>query len=107
MVNTLMATLRGHDKLPLVKPTLNPKKTKLKLVKMVKREPRKASFPWNLGLIFGKPMRYEIIAIFYLLKYKHKYNACKLRILFKLLCKTDDFPKLDLECFMKFFRNEM
>ena len=33
-----------------------PKKTKLKLVKTVKTEPRKASFPWGIGLPLGKPM---------------------------------------------------
>ena len=38
------------------------KKTKLKLVKMAKKEPRKASFPWDLGLLFGQPMRYALIA---------------------------------------------
>ena len=37
------------------------KKTKLKLVKMAKREPRKESFPWDLGLLFGKTMRYALI----------------------------------------------
>ena len=33
-----------------------PKKTKLKLVKMVNTEPRKARFPWGLGFHLGKPM---------------------------------------------------
>ena len=32
------------------------KKTKLKLVKTVKMEPRKASFPWGLGFPLGNPM---------------------------------------------------
>ena len=41
------------------------KKTKLKLVKMAKKEP---SFPWALGLLFGQPMRCALIAGFYLLK---------------------------------------
>ena len=31
---------------------LNSKKTKLKLAKQVKNEPRKASFSWDLGLLF-------------------------------------------------------
>ena len=26
-----------------------------------KREPRKASFPWDLGLLFGKPMRCALL----------------------------------------------
>ena len=94
-------------KVPLGHPTLNTKKTKLKLVKNGKKEPRKASFPWGLGFLFGKTMRYAFTAGFYILKHKQKSNACKLRILFKLPCKTDDFPKLDLECFMEIFRNEI
>ena len=57
-----------------------PKKTKLKLVKTVKTEPRKASFPWGLGLPLEKPILYAIIAGFYLLKQKQKSNACKLWI---------------------------
>ena len=44
-------------KVPLGQPTLNQKK----LVKTVKTEPRKASFPWDLGLLFGKPMKYALI----------------------------------------------
>ena len=54
-------------KVPLVHPTLKQKKTKLKLVKMAKKEPRKASFPWDLGLMFVHPMEYALIAgfIFY------------------------------------------
>ena len=38
-----------------------PNKTKLKLAKTVKKEPRKASFPWDLGLLFGKEMKYATI----------------------------------------------
>ena len=45
-----------------------PNKTMLKLAKTVKKEPRKASFPWDLGLLFGKPMRYALIAGFNLFK---------------------------------------
>ena len=55
-------------KVPLGQPTLNPKETKLNLVKKVKKEPKKASFPWDLGLLFGQPMRYASIAGFNLLK---------------------------------------
>ena len=83
------------------------KKTKLKLVKTVKKEPRKASFPWGLGLLFGNPMRYARISIFNLLKQKHKYNACNLWIFIKLPCKMDDFHELDLECLMRTFRNKI
>ena len=50
-----------------LKPTLKQKKTKLKLVKMAKKEPRKGSFPWDLGFLFVQPMKYALIAgfIFY------------------------------------------
>ena len=43
-------------------------KTKLKLAKTVKREPRKASFPWDIGFLFGKTMRYALISGFNLFK---------------------------------------
>ena len=45
-----------------------PNKTKLKLAKTVKKEPRKASFPWDLGLMFGTPMKYAIIFVFNIFK---------------------------------------
>ena len=54
-------------KVPLGQPTLNQQKAKLKLVKKVKKEP---SFPWDLGLLFGQPIRCALIAGFYLLKQK-------------------------------------
>ena len=46
---------------------LNSKKMELKLAKQVKKEPRKASLPWDLGLLFVQPMKYALIAgfIFY------------------------------------------
>ena len=47
---------------------LNSKKTKLKLAKQVKKEPRKASFPWYIGLLFVHPMKYALIAGFNLFK---------------------------------------
>ena len=43
-------------KVPLGQPALSQQKAKLKLVKKVKKEPRKASFPWDLGLPLGQPM---------------------------------------------------
>ena len=43
---------------------LNSKKPKLKLAKQVKKEPRKVSFPWDLGLLFVQPMKYALIAGF-------------------------------------------
>ena len=55
-------------KVPLGQPTLNKTKTELKLAKTTKKEPRKASFPWDLGFLFGKPMRYAMIAGFNIFK---------------------------------------
>ena len=43
---------------------LNSKKIKLKLAKQVKMEPRKASFPWDIGLLFVHPMKYALIVGF-------------------------------------------
>ena len=45
-----------------------PNKTELKLAKTVKKEPRKAWFPWDLGLLFGNPMRYALIYRFNIFK---------------------------------------
>ena len=33
------------------------KNNEIKLAKLMKKEPRKASFPWDLGLLFGQPIR--------------------------------------------------
>ena len=41
---------------------------KLKLAKQVKQEPRKARFPWDIGLIFGNPIKYALIYGFNLFK---------------------------------------
>ena len=41
-------------------PTLS-QKNEVKLAKRVKREPRKASFPWDIGLMFMKPIKYALI----------------------------------------------
>ena len=52
---------QNHFKSTFGSAYLNSKKIKLKLAKQVKKEPRKASFPWDLGLIFGQPIKYELI----------------------------------------------
>ena len=39
-----------------------PNKTKLKLAKTVKKESRKATFPWDIGFLFGKKMKYALIS---------------------------------------------
>ena len=43
---------------------LKPNKTKLKLAKTEKKEPRKAIFPWDIGLLFGNTMKYALISGF-------------------------------------------
>ena len=62
-------------RVPLGQPTLTKKKIKLELAKLVKREQRKARFPWDLGLLFVKPMKYSLISEFNLFKTKREiYN---------------------------------
>ena len=53
-------------RVPLDQPTLTKKRTRLKLAKQVKKEPRKAIFPWDLGMLFVQPMKYTLIAGFIL-----------------------------------------
>ena len=72
---------------------------KLKLAKQAKKEPRKARFPWNLGFLFLKPMKYALIL--YTIKFynnERKSNACDLQVFFKFSCKKTISLKLDLEC---------
>ena len=57
-------------KVPLGQPTLNQQKAKLKLVKKIKKEPRKARFPWDIGLSLGNSMRCALVVGLYLLKQK-------------------------------------
>ena len=66
---------QNHFKSTFGSSYFKPKKTKLKLVKTVKKEPRKASFPWGIGLPLWKTILYALIDGFYLLKQKQKYNA--------------------------------
>ena len=75
----------------------------LKLAKQVKKEPRKASFPWDLGLIFMQRMKYAMIYGFIFYKIKYKSNACKPQVFFKFPCKKDDFPKARSRMLMKLF----
>ena len=44
-------------RVPLDQPTLSHKKMKLNLAKQAEKEPRKARFPWNLGLLFVQPTK--------------------------------------------------
>ena len=48
-------------RVPLDQPTLTQKRMKLKLAKQVKKEPRKESFPWDLGLLFVQAMKYALL----------------------------------------------
>ena len=61
---------------------------KLKLAKQAEKEPRKARFPWDIGLMFVQPMKYALILKnikFY--NRKRKYNACDLQVFFKIHAK--------------------
>ena len=44
-------------RVPLGHPTLSQKINEIKLAKPTKKEPRKASFPWDLGLLFVQPIQ--------------------------------------------------
>ena len=77
---------------------------KLKLAKQAKKEPRKAIFPWDLGLMFVQPMKYALILQnikFY--NRERKSNACDLQVSFKFSCKKDDFPTARSRMLMKIF----
>ena len=43
---------------------LNSKNITLKLAKQVKKEARKARFPWDLGFLFVQPMKYALFSGF-------------------------------------------
>ena len=43
-------------RVPLGQPTLSQKINEIELVKPMKMEPRKASFNWDLGLLFVHPI---------------------------------------------------
>ena len=72
---------------------------KLKLAKEAKKEPTKARFPWDLGLLFVQPIKNALILNnikFY--NSERKSNACDLQVFFKFSCKKTISLKLDLEC---------
>ena len=64
-------------RVPLDHPILTQKKTKLKLAKQVKKEPRKASFPWDIGLMFVQPMKCAILL--QNIKFYHTENETTLK----------------------------
>ena len=66
--NVIITYSQKHFKSTFGSAYLNSKKMKLKLAKQVKKEPRKASFPWDLGLLFVQPMKYVLISGFNLFK---------------------------------------
>ena len=62
---------------------------KLKLAKQAKKEPRKASFPWDIGFLFVQPIKYALI--FHNIEiYNRKlnYRNSKLRIFTKNACNN-------------------
>ena len=75
------------------------KNNAVKLAKPTKKEPRKASFPWDLGLLFVQPMKYALI--FQNIKFynsERKSNACDLQVFFKIHAKKTISLQLDLGC---------
>ena len=86
-------------KLTLGQPTLSQKNNEIKLAKTTNREPRKARFPWDLGLLFVHPIKYALILQnikFY--NSERKSNVCDLQVFFKIHAKRTISLKLDLEC---------
>ena len=71
---------QNHFKSTFGSAYLNWKKMKLKLAKQVKNEPRKASFPWDLGLLFVHPIKSIDCRILKLLNSKWNYLNSKLWI---------------------------
>ena len=59
--NIRMKYAQNHFKSTFGSAYLNSKKMNLKLAKQVTKEPRKASFPWDIGLLFVQPMKYALI----------------------------------------------
>ena len=85
-------------RVPLYQDTLS-KKNEVKLAEQAKKEPRKASFPWDIGFLFMQPMKNALIL--HNIKFynrKSKSNACDLQVFFKFSCKKTISLKLDLEC---------
>ena len=83
---------------------LNSKKTKLKLAKQVKKEPRKASFPWDLGFLFVHTIKvhwYFIILNFITAKGNLMHVIYKFSL--KVMQKKDDFPTARSRMLMKLF----
>ena len=78
-------------------------KMKLRLAKTNERELRKASFPWDLGLLFVQPMKvnwYCIILNFIIVKGKLMHVIYKFSLKFM---QKDDFPKARSRMLMKLF----
>ena len=83
---------------------LNSKNTKLKLAKQVKKEPRKARFPWDLGLLFVQPMKvhwYCRILNFITVKGNLMHVIYKFSLKFM---QKDDFPKVRSRMLRKLFQ---
>ena len=77
---------------------------KLKLAKQAKKEPRKARFPWDIGLMFVQPIKYTLILQnIKIYNSERKSNAFDLQVFFKFSCKRMISLKLDLECLRNFF----
>ena len=52
---------QNHFKSTFVSAYFISKNNEIKLAKPMKKEPRKARFPWDLGFLFVHPMKYALI----------------------------------------------
>ena len=72
-------------RVPLDQPILTKKKMKLKLAKHVTKKPRKARFPWDIGLLFVQTMKYALI--FHNIKFYHTPNETTITASYKFSLK--------------------
>ena len=71
-------------RVPLDQPNLS-QKNEVKLAKQAKKEPRKARFPWDLGLLFVQTIKYALI--FQNIKFHRTVNETTLTASYKFSLK--------------------
>ena len=80
-----MKYAQNHFKSTFGSAYLNSKKMNLKLAKQVTKEPRKVSFPWDIGLLFVQPMKYALIL--QNIKFYHTANETTITASYKFSLK--------------------
>ena len=96
---------QNHFKSTFGSAYLNSKKTKLKLAKHVKKEPRKASFPWDIGLLFVQPTKMHwYFRILNFITEKRNLMHASYKFSLKFHAKRTISLKLDLECLWNLLR---